>query len=268
MRESEQQCGEERMSLRRLEGKVAVVSGTGSGIGRALALLFAEHGACVVGSDLNIGAAGETLKTVTARGGRMVSLQPVDMSVEDDVARVISLAADTFGHIDILINNVGIPAFAAIGQMTYEQWSATLRQELDSVFFACTFVWPHLIARGSGAIVNIASASGKIAYQGVPAFAHCAGKGGVIGLTRQLAMEGGAHSIRANSISPGFVETGATRELMKNQEWLALQKRKLMLNGRIGRPEDVAYCALYLASDEAAWVTGADFAVDGGTTAW
>jgi NAD(P)-dependent dehydrogenase (short-subunit alcohol dehydrogenase family) len=252
----------------RLNGKVAVISGVGSGIGKASALLFASEGARIVGAELDSDAGKATVDDVTSRGGQMVAMYPCDMSSAKDVAALIELTLTTYGGIDILYNVVGQPAFAWMPDMSYEQWSGTLRQELDSVFLASTAAWPHLVARGGGSIINIASMSGRLACEAVPAVAHAAGKGGVIAMSRQLAMEGGKHGIRVNNISPGLVATGATIELMKNEQWLATMKRKLMLNGRVGTPDDVAFCAVYLASDEARWVTGADFAIDGGTTAW
>ena len=190
-----------------------------------------------------------------------------DPSEPAQAQQLIDLAIQTYGRIDVLYNNAGGVHFAPIEEMTHAMWTATMKGELDIVFNACKAAWPHLKAHG-GSIINCGSVSGKIAYEVLPALAHAAGKGGVISMTRELAMEGGPHGIRANSISPGLVRTGATAPLIDNVEWFAPMKRKLMLNGKVGEPIDVAFCALYLASDEARWVTGADFAIDGGTTAW
>jgi NAD(P)-dependent dehydrogenase (short-subunit alcohol dehydrogenase family) len=121
--------------------------------------------------------------------------------------------------------------------------------------------------RGSGSIINVGSTSGKVAYQVLPALAHMAAKGGVIAMSKQIAMEGGPYGIRCNTISPGLVLTAQTKAFIETPEWFAPMKAKLML-GRVGTPEDIAPLAVYLASDESSWVTGADFAIDGGTTAW
>jgi len=128
-------------------------------------------------------------------------------------------------------------------------------------------VLPHMMKRGSGSIINVGSVSGKVAYQVLPALAHMAAKGGVIAMTKQIAMEAGKHGVRCNTISPGLVLTAQTKAFIENPEWFAPMRAKLML-GRAGTPDDIAPLAVYLASDESSWVTGADFAIDGGTTAW
>jgi NAD(P)-dependent dehydrogenase (short-subunit alcohol dehydrogenase family) len=151
--------------------------------------------------------------------------------------------------------------------MSYKQWSKTLREELDLVFHACQAVFPYLVKRGGGSIVNVGSTSAHVAYKVLPALAHMAAKGGVVAMSKQIAMEGGKHGIRCNTISPGLVETAQTRAFINDPQWLGPMRDKLML-GRVGQPEDIAPLALYLASDESSWVTGADFHIDGGTTAW
>ncbi|EJM56612.1 dehydrogenase of unknown specificity, short-chain alcohol dehydrogenase [Pseudomonas sp. GM49] len=251
----------------RLKEKVTVITGIGSGMGRAAALLFAAEGAKVVGCDVNVDGCKETIATILDQGGEAVALHPCDPSDPAQAQALIDFAISNFGRIDVLYNNAAAVHFAPIEEMTHEMWTATMKGELDIVFNACKAAWPHLRKRG-GSIINCGSTSGKIAYEVLPALAHAAGKGGVIAMTRQLAMEGGQHGIRANSISPGLVRSGATAAFIDDPEWFGPMKRKLMLNGLVGTPEDIAYCALYLASDEAKWVTGADFAIDGGTTAW
>jgi NAD(P)-dependent dehydrogenase (short-subunit alcohol dehydrogenase family) len=197
----------------------------------------------------------------------MVSLHPCDMSVRSDVDRLMAFAIEHYGRIDVLYNNASMAYFSWLPDMTYEMWSKTLREELDVVFHGCQAVFPHMIKAGGGSIINVGSTSGKIGYEVLPGLAHTAAKGGVIAMTKQIAMEGGKHAIRCNTISPGLVLTNQTREFINMPEWFAPMKAKLML-GRVGLPEDIAPMALYLASEESTWVTGADFAIDGGTTAW
>ena len=251
----------------RLKDKVCIITGTGGGMGRAAAIMFAREGAQVVGCDINAGTAEATLDTVRSEGGRMVSLHPCDMSIRSDVDRLMQLAERTYGGVDVLYNNAAMAYFAWLPEMSYEMWSKTLHEELDVVFHACQAVFPHMIKRGGGSIINVGSTSGRIAYEVLPALAHTAAKGGVIAMTRQIAMEGGKHKIRCNTLSPGLVLTNQTRAFIDTPEWFAPMRAKLMLS-RAGVPEDIAPLAVYLASDESSWVTGADFPIDGGTTAW
>jgi len=251
----------------RLEGKVCIITGTGSGMGRAAALLFAREGARIVGCDVNEATGQATLEAVRAGGGDMMSLQPCNMAKRADVDRLMALAVDTYGGVDVLYNNGSMAYFAWLADMAYESWSNTLREEIDLVFHACQAVFPLMKSRGGGSIINVGSVSGKMAYKVLPALAHMAAKGGVIAMSKQVAMEGGPHRIRCNTISPGLVLTAQTKAFIENPEWFGPMRDKLML-GRVGLPEDMAPLALYLASDEASWVTGADYAIDGGTTAW
>ncbi len=251
----------------RLFDKVCIITGTGSGMGRAAALRFASEGAMVVGCDINATSAQSTLDSVRREGGEMVSLHPCDMTIRADVDRLMELADTAYGGIDVLYNNGSMAYFAWLADMTYEAWSKTLREELDLVFHACQAVMPYMIRRGGGSIINVGSVSAHIAYKVLPALAHMAAKGGVVAMSKQIAMEGGKHKIRCNTISPGLVETAQTRAFINTPDWFGPMLDKLML-GRVGQPEDIAPLAVYLASDESSWVTAADFSIDGGSTGW
>jgi NAD(P)-dependent dehydrogenase (short-subunit alcohol dehydrogenase family) len=225
----------------RLQDKVTVITGIGSGMGRAAALLFAAEGASVVGCDVHAVQCDATVEVIAARGGKAAALADCDPCDPRQAERLIEFAVDAFGGIDVIYNNAAVARMAWIEDMTHEMWVTTMRGELDIVFNVVKAGWSHLKQRGGGSIINCASVSGKMAYEVLPALAHTAGKGGVMSMTRQLAMEGGRHGIRANSISPGLVRTAATAALIDDAAWFAPMKRKLMLNGRVGTPEDVAY---------------------------
>lgn len=253
----------------RLAGKVALVTGAGSGIGRGCALMFARHGAQVMATDIAAEGLAQTVALAQAESLSLEVLGRIDLTVAEDVQRLIDATVARFGRLDVLANAGAWAAFEWIENMDFERhWRRTLASELDVVFLACKLAWPHLKNSGAASIVNFASANSFVALEGSAALAHCAGKGGVLAMTRQLAMEGAPHNIRANSICPGMTVTGATQPVIDNvPEVREAARRKTMLN-RFGQPEDIAWAAVYLASDESSWVTAADFSIDGGATAW
>lgn len=250
----------------RLSGKVALITGTGGGQGRAAALVFAREGAVVVGCDLKTDGDAETAALVREAGGVMtVPGHPVDLADGDQVSAWVTGAVAEHGGVDVLYNNASAPGpFVPLADGDAAWWSFTLRNELDVVYHACHEVWPHLVARGGGSIVTTASGSAIVGFPGGHA-AHAATKAGVLGLTRQLAVEGGPYGIRVNAISPGVIETpGTAAQLAMPGAREAMSAVSPL--GRIGRPEEVAAAALFLASDEASFVTGANLVVDGGWT--
>jgi NAD(P)-dependent dehydrogenase (short-subunit alcohol dehydrogenase family) len=252
--------------MRRFEGKTCLVTGSGGSIGRAAALRFAAEGANVVGCDISSEGSEETVRQVEAAGGTIYSVHPCDLTKKSECDRLVAEAVSKFGGIDVLFNNGAMAYFAWIEEMSDETWHNTINQELDLVFLLTRAVWPELI-KTKGNIVNTASVSAWAGLELLPGLAHSAAKGGVLSMTRHLAMEGRKHGIRANSVSPGTIETNQTRFILEDPEWCKIQLGRAMLN-RMGQPEEVASAVAFLASDDASYITGTDLAVDGGLRAW
>jgi NAD(P)-dependent dehydrogenase (short-subunit alcohol dehydrogenase family) len=250
----------------RLSEKVCVITGTGGSIGRAAAVAFAREGASVVGCDVSVAAAEATADMVRGQGGMMISLQPCHLTEPSECQALVELAVKTYGRIDVLFNNAAMAYFNWLEDITDDEWNRDLREEVNLVFFLTRAAWPHLKAR-HGVVVNTASLNGLLSFKLLPSLAHTTAKAGIIGMTRQLAVEGREHGIRANSISPGLIETNQTREQLKDPEWASAMLGKTLL-GRLGRPEEVANVALFLASDESSYITGVDIVVDGGMKTW
>jgi NAD(P)-dependent dehydrogenase (short-subunit alcohol dehydrogenase family) len=256
---------EEVMSPR-LSGKVCIITGTGGSMGREAALAFAREGGSVVGCDLNVEAAEATVQLVRKTGGTMVSLHPCRLGNPADCRALVDLAVRTFSRIDVLFNNAAMAYFNWLEDIGDEEWDRNRRDEVDLVFYLTRAAWPHL-KTSRGVVVNTASLSASMSFKNLGSLAHTTAKAGIIGMTRQLAMEGREHGIRANSISPGIIETNQTREQLKDPEWAGTMLGKTLL-GRLGRPEEVANVALFLASGESSYVTGIDLVVDGGMKVW
>lgn len=253
--------------MKRLEGKVALITGTGSGQGRVAALRFSAEGAIVVGTDINTAGAAETVALVEAAGGSMSSTHPIDLADEPAVQRWVDEAAARFGGIDILYNNAGATRFSPVEKTSYSDWSAVMRNEVDVVFLPTKHAWPHLVARGGGSILLVGSTAGMTGSVTNTRIAHTASKGAVVAMARQLAAEGARHGIRANSISPGMIATPATDEDLNAEHSPLRTIASFIPLGRVGRPEEVVNCAVFLASDEASYVTGANLMIDGGWSA-
>ncbi len=249
----------------RLEGKIALITGISGGQGRAAALAFAREGAKVVGCDLKAEAAQETAEMVRGEGGEMTSIAPVDLSDEQEATRWVEDAAAVYGGIDVLYNNAALARIGTLAGMSTDAWHYTLKYELDILFFVTRAAWPHLVKRGGGSIINTGSI---IAGRGsdMPMAAHGAGKAGVIGLTKHMALEGGNSGIRANCISPGLICNEMFEQLLKDPNDNLYKQIRTSPLGRIGQPEDVAGLAVFLASDESSYITGTNIVIDGGQT--
>lgn len=250
----------------RLTERVALVTGGGQGIGREIVRTLAAAGADVAIADLNLSTAKEAAREVESMGRRAAAIQ-VDVADPQAVDVMTRAAIEALGRIDVLVNNAGICINTPVLEMTPDEWLRVMGINLNGVFWCSRSVGRHMVERGSGAIVNIASMSGSIVNWPQPQAAYNASKAGVIHLTRSLASEWAEHGIRVNSVSPGYIGTEMTRLGMRTpgwgETWLAMSPMR-----RLGEPVDVARAVLYLASDAAAFATGTDLIVDGGYTIW
>jgi meso-butanediol dehydrogenase / (S,S)-butanediol dehydrogenase / diacetyl reductase len=249
----------------RLAGKIVLLTGIASGMGRVTAQLFAREGATVIGCDLDEAGAAETVRQITAVGGVIEASAPVDLGDRAAVQNWVDEAVAAYGRIDVLYNNASTPRFAPFGEQSEDDYLFTVRNELHLVWIATQAAWPHLVA-SRGAVVNIGSVAGMQGARGLPQAAHAATKGAVIALTRQLAAEGMADGVRVNAVSPGVIGTPPILAMLAASDGAspvdAILERTL--TGRPGDPLAVAHAGLYLASEESAWVTGSNIVVDGG----
>ncbi|MGC4112743.1 MAG: SDR family oxidoreductase [Nocardioides sp.] len=256
-------------SAGRMAGRVAVVTGIGSGIGKGVALRYAAEGATLVGIDISAAAARASADQAAEAGAPYHSIHTCDLTVPGQVRELVAELGTTHGRIDTLVNAGAIqPHMAPVWEMDYEtQFRATIAGEVDLVFIMCHEAWGLLRASGRAAVINFASVNSFRASRQMAMTAHTAGKGAVLSMSRQFAVEGGPDRIRVNTIAPGLIQTDATRAAGAAQGDLGATIVARTLLGRLGVPEDIAQCALWLGSDESSWVTGTNVVIDGGVTA-
>ena len=257
----------------RLEGKVALITGIAGGQGRAAAIRFAAEGATVAGCDLKVEEAKETVAMVEAAGGRIASLQPVDLSDESGVHALVEFAVDKFGDFDILYNNAAVARAASLEDLERADWDWNMANEVTLVYMAVRHALPVFKRRGGGAIINVGSIAGMVG-SGMPGNAsgnlvHCVAKAAVIRLTENLAIELSPYNVRVNCISPGVIDTPQLRPFLGDDPDTPMRRlfAGKCLVPRIGEVDDIVNAAVFLASDEASYVTGVNLPVDGGFSA-
>lgn len=254
----------------RLDGRVALITGAASGQGRAAALLFAEHGARVAVADINDEGAAETVGQIAAGGGEAFAVH-ADVSQRDDVEAMVEAASQTFGRLDVLYNNAAVQMSGTLEDCTEEEWDLTLATNLTAIFWACRRAIPAMMSNDAplegGSIINTASVLGLVGSEGYVAYG--AAKAGLVALTRQIAVEYGPR-VRANVIAPGSIDTPRFRKVaggMDDPDGFVEGLAVIIPAKRLGTAEDVAAIALFLASDQSAYVSGAVVPADGGLAA-
>jgi NAD(P)-dependent dehydrogenase (short-subunit alcohol dehydrogenase family) len=251
----------------KLDGKIALITGAGSGMGQATALLFAKEGAKVGVIDYVPAGGQETVRMIREAGGKAIFIE-ADISKAADAERMIRTTVDTYGRIDILHNNAGISQrMVPMAEITEDEWNHIIDVNLKGVFLSSKYAIPVMLKQGGGVIINTASCAGIVGWAGLSAYS--ASKGGGILLTKTMALDYAGQNIRVNCICPGFIRTPmAERQLPKDpQAQQAVIMRIQPPMGRIGQPQEIAQAALYLASDDSSFVTGAVLVVDGGLIA-
>ena len=250
-----------------LRGKVTIITGAATGIGRASALLFARAGARVALADLRGPELARTEGDVRAAGGEVASIT-ADLARPDDCAAVVAAAVRAFGRLDVLLNNAGVGTMVVGGtveSITLEHWDLAQDVNVRAIYLVSRAAVPHMRSAG-GAIVNIASVSAFHGSMERPSHAYAASKGAVLSLTRAMAASYGRDGIRVNAICPGTIRTRLTVDIVDRVEQAAKEGHGIPL-GRVGEPEDIARCALFLASDDASFISGAHIIADGGAMA-
>ena len=247
----------------RLKGKVAIVTGAGSGIGEATALTFVAEGAKVVVADVADSEGNDTVEQIRAAGGDAVYVH-TDVTSSDDIQRMVRTTIGNYGKLDVLFNNAGIAMRLAVADLPEEDWDRCIDINLKGAYLGSKYAIPAMIENGSGSIINTASIYGIVG--GPNRAAYVASKGGIVNLTRGMALDYADKNIRVNCICPGFTETPLLQNILETPtKYKALVDQHPI--GRLAQPLDIAYGALYLASSESAFVTGIALPIDGGYTA-
>jgi len=249
--------------MARLAGKVAIITGAGSGMGREEALLFAREGAKVIATDINEVAVQAVVQEIEAGGGEAMAFAH-NVASEENWTRIVDTVISKYGQIDALVNNAGISLAVPMLNTTVEQWDRVMDINVKSVFLGMKHVVPPMQAKQNGSIINISSIAGLTGSSG--AGAYTASKGAVRLLSKAAAVDYGKDNIRVNSVHPGFIETPMSSDLIKNEQMLQWFLSQTTLP-RVGRASEVAEAVLFLASDAASYITGVELPVDGGVTA-